>query len=289
MTFFDHAPVPGKKDAPTEPAMETPRRKLSFTEKDKSTEPKKSKTLALVKAKSSDMEGTPELEDPKPSLKRFRKKSADPLEKPEHEKNGSGKRKKGDDGIQERSKTEAVETKTSTKKPKKSNTEKGKDGKNNGDATNQDEEEQEAGKYSAASDGPKEIKNPVEDPKKKRKADAKEEESKKTRKASEKGTSQDSKKNVVPKAKAAKPVKGSDQQTGGSPPPPPPTNVPEILRQNTAEIPKTKEDTPKKSKKSAKEMQVYKAKKARFYRSLDSGTPRLKFHVEYSLPPASIN
>lgn len=76
-TLFDHAPGPGKtpKDVPTHP-VETPRRKLSFSgvKVEKSSEPKK-----LEKAKS-----TPQLDEPKASLKRLRGKTADTaVEKPE--------------------------------------------------------------------------------------------------------------------------------------------------------------------------------------------------------------
>ena len=73
--MFDHAPGPGKtpKDVTTHSVV-TPRRQLSFSEeKGKSSEPKK-----LEKAKS-----TPELDEPKASLKRLKEKTADTFEKPE--------------------------------------------------------------------------------------------------------------------------------------------------------------------------------------------------------------
>lgn len=282
--MFDHAPGPGKtpKDVPTHP-VETPRRKLSFSgvKVEKSSEPKK-----LEKAKS-----TPQLDEPKASLKRLRGKTADTaVEKPEESgepeipaKNPSERKKKKGDTPPETSKdTLVVATSKSGKKDpeavevKKPKSDKMKQKKRDDDKSD-DEEGQEVGKYSAGSDGPKErTPDAAEGPKKtKRKGETKEAQPEKKTKSGDR----EKKHPPAPKTKVV-PTKTAPKEKVK-----PPTDVPAILRHDTNEIStETKEahdgkgpGEKKEGKKSKKEKDrlAYKARKARFYRSLESGIPRL--------------
>ena len=273
--------------------METPRRKLSFSgvKVEKSSEPKK-----LEKAKS-----TPQLDEPKASLKRLRGKTADTaVEKPEESgepeipaKNPSERKKKCDTPPETSKDTLVVATSKSGKKDpeavevKKPKSDKMLKQKKSDDDKSDDEEGQEVGKYSAGSDGPKErTPDAAEGPKKtKRKSAAKEAQPEKKTKSGDR-----EKKPPAPKTKVV-PTKTAPKEKVK-----PPTDVPAILRHDTNEIStETKEacdgkgpgEKKEEKIKKEKDRKAYKARKARFYRSLDSGIPRLnmlEWLFEFSMP-----
>lgn len=130
-----------------------------------------------------------------------------------------------------------------------------------------DEESEEVGKYSASSAGPKEVTppgKPTPAPK------------------------QTAAKKAAPKRKAQKTREESEQEAEVEDDPEKnkqaeqAQKVADIVRANTAELATSKEDEKSKEEKKKDVMRAYKAKKAKFYRSLDSpkNSPAFRAEIE---------